>query len=83
VNQEEAFPVIHLNGITSQRSPVPVLYAIRYLSRELESALETLIQSSQLQELLSSRGTEKDEVHTRLLRIMKLFHDFLIADVRR
>jgi hypothetical protein len=80
---EELFPVIHLNGFASQRFPVPALYAIRYLSRELELALETLIQYPQLQELLSIRGAEKDEIHTRLLRIMKLFQEFLMTDARR
>lgn len=80
---EESLPITLLNGFTSRGIPVPTLYAIRYLSRELESALETLIESPQLQEFLSQRGEEKEEIHTYLLRIMKLFQEFLMVDTRR
>lgn len=83
MDSEELLPITLLNGITSQGIPVPTLYAIRYLSRELESALETLIKSSQLQEFLSQRGEEKEEIHNRLLRIIKLFQEFLMMDARR
>lgn len=80
---DESLPITLLNGLISQGIPVPTLYAIRYLSRELESALETLIGSSQLKEFLSQRREEKEEIQSRLLRIMKLFQEFLMVDARR
>ncbi|MFW9960429.1 MAG: hypothetical protein ACFFDV_05390 [Candidatus Thorarchaeota archaeon] len=83
LDPDESLPITLLNGLISQGIPVPTIYAIRYLSRELESALETLSESSQLQEFLSQRGAEKEEIQSRLLRIMKLFQEFLMADARR
>ena len=83
LDPDESLPITLLNGLASQGIPVPTLYAIRYLSRELESALETLIESTQLQEFLSRRGDEKEEIQARLLRIMKLFQEFLMVDARR
>jgi len=83
LDPDELLPITLLNGLTSQGIPVPALYTIRYLSSELESALETLIESTQLQKFLSQRGEEKEEIHTRLLRIMKLFQEFLMVDARR
>ncbi|PNX50372.1 MAG: hypothetical protein BV458_13355 [Thermoplasmata archaeon M9B2D] len=83
LDTDEPLPITLLNGLASQGIPVPTLYAIRYLSSELESALETLVESTQLQEFLCQRGEEKEEIHARLLRIMKLFQEFLMVDARR
>ena len=38
LDPEETLPVIFLNGVTAQATPVPTLYAIRFFCRELESA---------------------------------------------
>jgi len=83
LDPEEALPVTLLNGFTSQGIPVPTLYAIRSLGKELEAALETLSKSPQLQELLSQRSKEKEEIHLCLLRLLKLFQEFLMTDTRR
>ncbi|MHA2027528.1 MAG: hypothetical protein ACW98U_16640 [Candidatus Thorarchaeota archaeon] len=76
---EHPLPVTYLGGVT----PVPTLYAIRLLCKELESALDTLIQFQELQELLSEREGEKDEIHECLQRVMLRFQEFLMIDTRR
>ena len=81
--REKSHLVTFLEGFTTRASPVPTLYAIRFLSGELESALETLLQSHELQELLSQREAEKNEIHECLQRVMHLFQEFLMVDVRR
>jgi len=78
---EESLPVTFLEGITSRATPVPTLYAIRVFCRELESALDTLLQCEELQEVFSER--EKDEIHERLQRIMLRYQEFLMIDARR
>ncbi|MFW9768347.1 MAG: hypothetical protein ACFFF9_11390 [Candidatus Thorarchaeota archaeon] len=80
---EEALPVIYLNGNTSHPAPVPTLYAIRFLCRELELALNTLLHSQELQEILSEREGEKNEIYDRLQRIILRFKEFLMVDARR
>jgi hypothetical protein len=83
MSQEETLPVIFLSGITSKATPVPTLYAIRFFCRELESAIEALSQNEKLQELLSLRDTEKNEIHGHIQRIMHRFQEFLMIDTRR
>lgn len=83
MDSEETLPVIFLNGITSQATPVPTLYAIRFFCKELESAINVLSQSTQLQELLSLREDEKNEIQDQLQRIMQRFQEFLMIDARR
>jgi hypothetical protein len=83
IDTEETLPVIFLNGITSQATPVPTLYAIRYYCRELESAIEVLLGNQELQELLGLREDEKNEIHEHLKKIMHLFQEFIMADTRR
>ena len=80
---EESLPVTFLEGITSRATPVPTLYAIRVFCRELESALDTLLQCEELQEVFSEREKEKDEIHERLQRIMLRFQEFLMIDTRQ
>jgi hypothetical protein len=80
---EDALPVTFLQGASSRAAPVPTLYAIQFFCRELESALDTLLQNQEIQVLLSEREQEKDEIHERLQRIMVLFQEFLMIDVRR
>jgi hypothetical protein len=82
-DSEETLPVIFLNGITSQATPVPTLYAIRFFCKELETALDVLSQNEKLQKLLGLREDEKTEIHERLLRIMQRFQEFLMVDNRR
>ncbi len=81
--REKSHLVTFLEGFTKRASPVPTLYAIRFLGGELESALDTLLQSPELQELLSRREEEKNEIHECLLRVMQRFQEFLMIDVRR
>ncbi|MBE0525755.1 MAG: hypothetical protein IH631_02360 [Candidatus Thorarchaeota archaeon] len=83
MDSKETLPVIFLNGITSQATPVPTLYAIRFFCKELESAINVLSQSTQLQELLSLREDEKNEIQDQLQRIMQRFQEFLMIDARR
>ncbi|MHA2027580.1 MAG: hypothetical protein ACXACG_15725 [Candidatus Thorarchaeota archaeon] len=83
VKPEETIPVTFLERIASRPTPVPTLYAIRQFCGELESALDTLLQSSELQVLFSERDKEKDEIHERLQRIMLRFQEFLMIDARR
>ena len=83
IDSEETLPVIFLNGITSQATPVPTLYAIRYFCRELESAIDLLLDSPELQNLLSLQEEEKNRIHEHLQKIMHRFQEFLMADVRR
>ena len=83
MDSEETLPVIFLNGITSQATPVPTLYAIRFFCNELESAIDVLSQNKKLQELLSLRADEKNEIQEHLQRIMQRFQEFLMIDVRR
>lgn len=52
---EENLPITFLEGTTSRVTPVPTLYAIRLFCRALESALDTLLQSDELQEIFSER----------------------------
>jgi hypothetical protein len=80
---DESLPVIFLEGSTSRAAPVPTLYAIRFFCRELESALDTLVQCQELQNLLSERDREKDEIHECLQRVMLRFQEFLMIDARR
>ena len=83
IDSEETLPVIFLDGITSQATPVPTLYAIRFYCKELESAIDVLSQNVKLQELLSLREDEKNEIHEHLQRIMARFQEFLMVDNRR
>ncbi|TFG29428.1 hypothetical protein EU528_09755 [Candidatus Thorarchaeota archaeon] len=83
IDSEETLPVIFLDGITSQATPVPTLYAIRFFCRELESAIDVLSQNKKLQELLGLREEEKNEIHEHLQRIMQRFQEFLMVDTRR
>jgi hypothetical protein len=83
MDAEETLPVIFLNGITTQATPVPTLYAIRFFCKELESAINVLSENATLQELLGLREDEKNEIHERLQRIMRLFQEFLMVDTRR
>jgi len=83
IDSEETLPVIFLNGINSQATPVPTLYAIRYFCRELESAIDVLVDNPELQNLLSLREEEKNKIHEHLQRIMHRFQEFLMVDARR
>ena len=83
MDSEETLPVIFLNGITSQATPVPTLYAIRFFCKELESAISVLSENMKLQELLSLRKDEKNEIQEQLQRIMQRFQEFLMIDARR
>jgi hypothetical protein len=83
MDSDEILPVIFLDGITSQATPVPTLYAIRFYCKELESAIDVLSQNEKLQELLGLREDEKNEIHEHLQRIMKRFQEFLMVDNRR
>ena len=83
MDAEETLPVIFLNGITSQATPVPTLYAIRFFCKELEAAISVLSENSKLQELLGLREDEKNEIHEYLRRIMQRFQEFLMVDARR
>lgn len=82
-DSEETLPVIFLDGITSQATPVPTLYAIRFYCKELESAINVLSQNKKLQELLGLREDEKNKIHEHLQRIMQRFQEFLMTDTRR
>lgn len=81
--EESLLPVTFLDGITSRETPVPTLYAIRFFCRELETTLDTLLQSQELQELLSNRTSEKEEIHESLQRVLHRFQEFLMLDARR
>ena len=81
--REKSHLVTFLEGFTKRASPVPTLYAMRFLSGELESTLDTLLQSPELQEILSQREDEKNEIHECLQRVMHLFQEFLMIDTRR
>ena len=81
IDSDETLPVIFLNGVTSQATPVPTLYAIRYFCRELESAIDVLVDNPEL--LLSLREDEKNKIHEHLQRIMHRFQEFLMANARR
>ncbi|MGY5881780.1 MAG: hypothetical protein RTV31_16135 [Candidatus Thorarchaeota archaeon] len=83
IDPEETLPVIFLDGITSQATPVPTLYAIRFFCKELESAINVLSENTKLQELLGLREDEKNEIHEHLQRIMQRFQEFLMIDTRR
>ena len=83
IDPEEILPVVFLDGITSQATPVPTLYAIRFYCKELESAINVLSQNKKLQELLGLREDEKNEIHEHLQRIMTRFQEFLMVDTRR
>ena len=82
-HREKSHLITFLEGFTKRASPVPTLYAIRFLSGELESTLDTLLQSHELQELLSQREEEKNEIHDCLLRVIQRFQEFLMIDARR
>ena len=82
-DEEVQLPVIFLNGVTSQATPVPTLYAIRYFCKELESAIDVLADNPELQSLLSLREDEKNEIYEHLQKIMHRFQEFLMVDVRR
>lgn len=83
LESNQLLPVTYLEGITSQTAPVPTLYAIRFLCRQLESTLETLLQSQELQELLTIRTEEKEEIHNSLRQLLTLYQEFLMIDARR
>ena len=83
IDPEETLPVIFLDGITSQATPVPTLYAIRFFCKELESAINVLSENTKLQELLGLREYEKNDNHEHLQRIMQRFQEFLMIDTRR
>ena len=80
---EESLPVTFIEGTTSRAVPVPTLYAIRFFCGKLESALDTLMQSQELQEILSEKEGEKDEIHQILQKVMHRFQEFLMIDARR
>jgi hypothetical protein len=82
VNREKSFLVTILKGVSTRATPVPTLYAIRYFCEELELAFGSLLQSHELQELLSNREEEKVEIHNCLRRVMRLFQEFLMVDIR-
>ena len=82
-DSEETLPVIFLDGITSQATPVPTLYAIRFFCKELESAINVLSENKKLQELLGLREDEKNEIHEHLRRIMQRYQEFLMAEARK
>ncbi len=82
-HHEKSDLVTYLNGHTTRATPVPTLYAIRFHSGELESTLDTLLQSPELQEILSQRDEEKNEIHECLQRVIHLFQEFLMIDARR
>ena len=75
--------VTFIEGLAKRATPVPTLYAIRLLSEQLESALNILLQSHELQEIFSQKTREKDEIHECLQRVMQRFQDFLMIDLRR
>lgn len=83
IDKEKFLPVTFLEGFSSYAIPVPTLYAIRFLCGELESTLVTLLQSPELQELLSTREEEKIEIHEHLQRSLKLFEDFIMMSLRK
>ena len=68
---------------TSRAAPVTTLFAIRFFCKELELALDTLLRCEDLQEILSEREGEKNEIYDRLQRIMQRFQEFLMIDARR
>ena len=80
---DESLPVTFIEGSTSRAAPVPTLFAIRFFCKELESALDTLVQCQELKELLSNRDEEEDEIYKRLQRVMLRFQEFLMTDARR
>ena len=80
---EEFLPVTFIEGITSRSTPVPTLYAIRFFCGELETTLDTLLQSQELRELLSNRTEEKEEIYECLQRVLHRFQEFLMSDTRR
>ena len=82
-DHEKSHLVTYLNGHTTRATPVPTLYAIRHHSSELESALDTLLKSHELQEILIKRGEEKEEIHDCLQRVMQRFQDFLMIAARQ
>ena len=82
-DHEKSHLVTYLNGHTTRATPVPTLYAIRHHSNELESALDTLLKSHELQEILIKRGEEKEEIHDCLQRVMQRFQDFLMIAARQ
>jgi hypothetical protein len=49
----------------------------------LESALDTLLKSYEVQEILIKREEEKEEIHDCLLRVMQRFQDFLMIAARQ
>jgi hypothetical protein len=80
---DESLPVTIIEGSTSRAAAVPTLYAIRFFCKELELALDTLVQCQELQELLGNRDEEKDEIYECLQRVMQRFQEFLMTDLRR
>lgn len=80
---EEILPVTYIEGITSRATPVPTLYAIRLFCRALESALDILLQSPELQEVFGEREEEKDMIYDSLQRVMSRFQEYLMIDTRR
>jgi hypothetical protein len=80
---DDSLPVIYLEGNVSRATPVPTLFAIRFFSRALESALDTLLQCQELQGLFSERQEEKDEIYESLQRTMFRFQEYLMIDARR
>ena len=80
---EEILPVTYIEGITSRTTPVPTLYAIRFFCRALESALDTLLQSPELQEVFGEREEEKDMIYDSLQRVMSRFQEYLMISTRR
>jgi hypothetical protein len=80
---DESLPVTLLDRSTYRAAPVPTLFAIRFFCKELESALDTLVQCQELQELLSNRDEEKNEIYESLQRVMQRFQEFLMVDTRR
>ncbi len=82
-NSEEQFVVTYLKGFSSRPIAVPTIYAIRFFCSELESALTTFVRSPELQDLLTSREEEKNDIQQSLHKIQELFNDFLMNIVRQ
>jgi hypothetical protein len=80
---EEPLPVTYLEGNVSRPTPVPTLFAIRFFCRALESALDTLLQNQELQQIFGEREDEKDKIHDSLQKVMTRFQEFLMIDARR
>lgn len=64
-------------GFSTYTIVVPMPYAIRFFVEGVHSALETLSQNEELQELLSKNDSEKALIQDHLRKSLGLFEDFL------